>query len=62
MDYIEQKIAETEKRVYGENQMPVENKTVLRSVLRAEELFYLKQDSVEHSNSAVGDRFNMKTY
>lgn len=62
MDYIENKIAETEKRVYN-GQMPVENKSAMRSMLRTEERFEERREyreEVGHSHSAVGDWNGMR--
>ena len=62
MDYFDAKIAEHEREVYGVGNMGAHQKSTLRSMLKAEELFYLKQDAREDSNSVVGDRFNQRTY
>ena len=61
----EEIVAKYEKRVYGKGNMPLHNKATMKKMLEEEDRAELKRQGREeegHSNSAVGDRFNMKTY
>jgi hypothetical protein len=55
-NYIENKIAEVEKNVYG-GEMPAHNKAVLRQELKKEERFH-ECEELENSHSPIGDLFN----
>ena len=59
-EYIEGKIEEHNQRVYG-GTMEAHSKGVLRQMLKADE-DYAAREEIEHSNSPVGDRNNMRTY
>lgn len=61
----EEIITKYEERVCGKGNMPLHNKATMRRMLEEEDRAEQKRQGREeegHSNSAVGDRFNMRTY
>lgn len=54
-EYVERKIAEHERTVYGGN-MPAHNKATLRRELEAEELFWARWDVRKDSNTGRDDQ------